>query len=750
MEAKSLIYNKLRLAQSTSWNRKRRNIELAATSWPYLVVQRKWDETPTKLSFGKFANVLMTWALERLQRKSNLSPQLREKLAKEIRLKGQGVIKILACKLQAWWGDTEADSFECVLPPTAIQRGTAVNMESAIDQSFPELSNAQLVSLASMVQWLGIFLVRDGFPANTLMVKRLVAILAQQTCGNALVLDVLCCVHVVFGCLKYILAFGENISPLYCIGNLLHIADYHTRLVHGIFDLLVQELDYRVVASWDNRYQGLCDALLERTLFKNITLKRQRASIFVEGVESKHCKVDNDATLQKQGEECRRLFNGNIMTPVVAHFCLGSSCCPDGRLGCCLAMLQLLVDMLLRKLPPVLAISKWTSMQANVKWWDLACSLHNIVPRGWCKVWPVNSPEMRAGHQPGAEDSDDWHTVCCARLLKSSKWCAKAVTWFTLRAINIITACIDYFIWLVVAADSCSAEELTKPLIVHLVHPEGPAHGILIDLEKLLKKGSSLMKFLEVAGQSQPEADQVAWWQEFGSLALILVLAEAARVFFKLIPLFDTYIVKLFGILDNSYTDVEKEAFCQRFWNKPDCCKGRCGKQFFRQLRSKGWKALLSNPFLSFWQKMAEVMGVAIADVESKHREATCISRKFHQKKPHSIERFLYDTFLEVWRDFYTKQGGRDPRFISKQTMKMFGMFQRKLRRRVAHGGNPVFFYISQQTKGMHGSRRKMTVVRKKLKAKYDAMPEEAKALWYQRWKRAQEDAAEEGRALSY
>ena len=487
-----LVTHALDAAQGHGWDAHVQHMLRSRGDHDFLIVERKWDETPIKLSFGPMlAQTLSEWAIKRLQNRVGMSDEEKNILMNEINIKGQATCRVLIHKLSATWGSGAEESTTFVLKPQVIQRNTATCMEDALNKSFPPLSNNMLFWLAGCVRWLALVLVKDAFPANKLMVKRLLhAMSRSSSTGMLLVVDVECCVHSAFGCLRTVLTHGQHLSSLYSASCLLHLTDIMVRLMQAMLEVIMDELEYTYNPQWNNPYQAELDAVLERTWFRNRSMREERMNLFTpEARHKRQCTESHDAHKEEVANECRQLLNGQISKGHLKHVCKGRKCCSGGRMTAVVRIFRLLCTMLLQCIPQYLAFSKWDSVQEHCRWWDLGISLHAIIPRAWMRAWPTDSSEFHLGLQRDA-DEHDFHVIVSKRLRNTSLWIGKAITWFTLVTINIVCRVVDAFIWLIAAAaDVCDSEsELLQPLIVSLVRPDGPAHAILRDCTNMLKQ----------------------------------------------------------------------------------------------------------------------------------------------------------------------------------------------------------------------------------------------------------------------
>jgi len=160
------------------------------------------------------------------------------------------------------------------------------------------------------------------------------------------------------------------------------------------------------------------------------------------------------------------------------------------------------------------------------------------------------------------EDSDDdrlrpeedWHKQISRRLRKGTRWIKKKETLVQLPLLNIISLPLDTFIYLVSELDGDN-EKLHQPLIVFMLRKEGPLQQLLVQMTKSLSRRDGVLnKYLQSQLDLQPEEQREQWWEEVGWTALVLTVAQAARVWFRMELPLQQFPVQMLSIVDKENT----------------------------------------------------------------------------------------------------------------------------------------------------------------------------------------------------
>ena len=696
LDEEAAVFHFLLDAQRAGWLEKAKSIQYASER--FLIVQHKWDEATHKLAYGpELFETLLQWVHTALCRKYDLDDEVRQLLESTLRCEGHGPLSVFAQRLTVSWGLGSGEIVDIIIPPKVIERKNNTCMLQALDSAFPDLSLAELANLALVLSYVAVVLVKDGAKANRTLAKRLMARVSALP-HNVFVFETDCIIHAVFGALKFVLAFGGHLSPLFSASNLLHLADYHVRLVKSLMFLIFQEIDYTIVAEWSEPPRPELEALLNRTLCRHHLTNARQCDLFIGVALAPPSQEPEETNVQKLRDRALKVFNAPIARQRAGHNCVGRQCCPGGRYYCACVILDLIINLLLRRLPKVLALSKWTSSQENISWWDLAHGLFGLLTRAWLREWPLGSREFEAAART-ADVGYDFNKVISERLKSTSEWIAKALTFFTLAVVNIIAIPIDKFIAIVSSADDASRRgELREPLIVYLLKVDG---GLLSstmgELASLLEVGSRLFDHLLACSMEVPEVDQDAWWSHHAWISVTLVLAVYAKMWVKRDQTFDVQPLPLFSIVDLTASRECREQSCRDFWDTNLCCMQPSGRRIRLLLLS--WRLLLEGSFISFWTRLAWILGISVADIERDNGTHYHISKSGPKSPAVSVERLAMQAFFEQYLANYRKRGGNDPRTMLKSVAASLGMFAKKgqRRKRAPVEATVVLYYINRK-----------------------------------------------------
>ena len=116
---------------------------------------------------------------------------------------------------------------EVLIPPRILQRNNASCMYKAIDTACQAVSLAQMKFWATQVIWLCQIFVKDAYAANHSLCNMLV----KDEPPNACHVEVNFSIHAMFGCLRYVLGYGNHLSAMFSISNLLSMHEYVLQVV---------------------------------------------------------------------------------------------------------------------------------------------------------------------------------------------------------------------------------------------------------------------------------------------------------------------------------------------------------------------------------------------------------------------------------------------------------------------------------------------------------------------------------------
>ena len=332
---------------------------------PWLIVARAWDETVMTLSFSKpTAAIQLRWSLTRFARKLGMNADQTTRLSQTLSVANSGPCQVMVQRLIVKWAAGSGAEF--FVPPVSLARNNAVCMSKALDRSLDIFSLSELRRMASHhVGWIALIYVKDGLFANA----KLATMHQEQLLPNMFLFEVTCMIHAVYIPLKYLLAFGNHVSPLFCAGRLLCVPAQVTRLTRAIWRILRRELHYvpatsPAEAEPRTHFQTMA---LELTLLREALLTRSAASS-AQPLPPK--KPTNWDSIEAAAHELTAMFNGDWLSSQICHRCTIACNCRS-RDDAVEKATAALTHALLARLPRPLAMSKWTTVQDNMQWWTL-------------------------------------------------------------------------------------------------------------------------------------------------------------------------------------------------------------------------------------------------------------------------------------------------------------------------------------------------------------------------------------------
>ena len=229
------------------------------------------------------------------------------------------------------------------------------------------------------VQWVGLIYVKDGLAAN----GKLTAMHQASLPVNGFLMEVTCLIHAMYIPLKFLLAYGSHVSPLFCAGRLLGMPHTIRRLTRRLLVILQREMRFQpiqrdrleaepgsqVEAEPRTKFQTM---LLEATLFRGSLLTRRAVS--PGNVLPAPPPLGWDA-VEATARELTTMFNGEWLSSEIRHCCTAACGCRS-RDEAAQRAAGALTQALLARVPRALALAKWTTVQDNVQWWTLAFLCH--------------------------------------------------------------------------------------------------------------------------------------------------------------------------------------------------------------------------------------------------------------------------------------------------------------------------------------------------------------------------------------
>ena len=179
-----------------------------------------------------------------MARKLGMNADQTTRLSQTLSVANSGPCQVMVQRLIVKWAAGSGAEF--FVPPVSLAHNNAVCMSKALDRSLDIFSLSELRRMASHhVGWIALIYVKDGLFANA----KLATMHQEQLLPNMFLFEVTCMIHAVYIPLKYLLAFGNHVSPLFCAGRLLCIPAQVTRLTRAIWRILRREPRYVPAAS---------------------------------------------------------------------------------------------------------------------------------------------------------------------------------------------------------------------------------------------------------------------------------------------------------------------------------------------------------------------------------------------------------------------------------------------------------------------------------------------------------------------
>lgn len=712
---------------------------------PWLLVVRRWDETPMRLRWGSVASCMADWCLTALSSKAaagKLSQEQVSTIAAKTNHFNSGICNVLAQRASIRWSAEEASPV--ILTPVVIQRGTAACLRSALEMTLPEVSGAALARLSSFTRFICLVFIKDGASANL----RLQADVGHDLPPNVLLVSGACDIHRVYRAIAMALAGQGIIGPLYSLSHLLRISDYWYKLMQGVGRAIASELIV-ISDTPDPAHQEWATAVLDHTLFRACrTRARSHEQWAGHAGHEGHGGLGSRGLANKQrvANSLLAIANYDWTQPIPVHCCSGPACCRD-RAHSVQRFITAALDFTMAALAPTPALNRWHTVSANVGWWAAGIALHSLVPAGWVRALSSMNLDLDSEGPEGPDGpeqdpgNDDYHLVVGKRLREGGRFLREAENRIRIQVTNIITIPVDSFVQFVSA--SCAPVSGPSPtrvrtkdpmlLLMLMDHPSCLSRTLQQQMAEHLQAGSFLHRTL-AAYSAQGH---------FSLEAIAAVLTISGGVWLRIQAAWAGYPWKVFSTLlpSANHGEVASEVF-----GDPACCKDR---DFTLKLLAalSTPEDLLGGPVHDLLRCVALDLDTHIAEIERDHAGNKTVSAMGRPGATLSIEMLACQSGLRQWLDSYLQRGGPDSAKLSRSTLESTGVLPpRRSRgsRRSTRGGNPLWTYINHARRELGTGCPTST----ELAQQYRALAAEEKAFWQDTYQ--QERAARAAHAAAH
>jgi hypothetical protein len=680
---------------------------------------------------------LLTWASDRARKRfKDMPPQQLQDLIQGMAKSRKGTLNVMVQSLRLRWSTDSVDAETCILPPVALERTNAENIMAALDHVVPALSIDRLAaaSVADSPAIILMILMADAAGAN----ERLKRWVESRTPGHVAVLSLPCAIHQVHRVIRVVLISASVLSPMYCLGHLLQLADVQTRLLTRVAVEFVKRFDYvRAGQRDDSVFSGDLRGssfhwrriVLDCTLLRERACRAKAAASFPQPANAGKAGREIDEVANK----ILAFFNGQwLAQDRILHQCAG--CCSDKNDALAKGV-KLVCDALLDRLPAYPALSRWTSTQSNVAWWALASALHNLVVQSWLKEWPVSEAVAEAAAAKAASvaeaatqappgvgcDAADsgWRVERAERTARGSGWLEHCQTRNNLILLAVITLPIDHMIeWLSSADDPVNHDKLLRPLVVDMVRVQGPVVQTVRWLYLLATVDDEALGIvLKEMGRGDVcggRACAAEYWR-----SVVWACSMAAGVFVRFLISYNCVPMSLFQLLDQDLDDPARHLLAAKIWAMPRCCQAVFFQRVRATLRLTAALDLLEPSFLEFLQAAAGEVGVTIAEKEREHAENRSNSTGAAKAPRRSLEWIRYRAVLQAWSRAWSRQHPQAVSVVGALTSARLlekGVRTRGRQRtssRAGVGGSAWLLFRSSRLKG-HTSADKKTALLKR------------------------------------
>ena len=116
------------------------------------------------------------------------------------------------------------------------------------------------------------------------------------------------------------------------------------------------------------------------------------------------------------------VLNGQWWLPCVQHYCLGLSCCVQGKISCINRVIEALMKTVLSKAPGCPAVNKWSKLGPCVDILMSGIVLHQILPRAFA-LMKRRGADMQ-GKARGDDDDGDYVAALDFSALQGKRFSA--------------------------------------------------------------------------------------------------------------------------------------------------------------------------------------------------------------------------------------------------------------------------------------------------------------------------------------
>ena len=197
-----------------------------------------------------------------------------------------------------------------------------------------------------------------------------------------------CVIHqAVRGIIRMLVRLGV-INCLFCVTNVMSIANRQEALKRAIFVIVDANLDYRETEPAPEHEPH---RVHQRALALSLVWRRKTSqdpnSIF---------QSNQDEALQEKLDLMLAVLHGRWTSDRVRHDCIGRGCKCGGSQAACKALIaELMVWLIVEPMPDSPHFSRWTVLGPCAAWFAMACLPHNIFKQAWMHATKNEKPEHR-------------------------------------------------------------------------------------------------------------------------------------------------------------------------------------------------------------------------------------------------------------------------------------------------------------------------------------------------------------------
>lgn len=520
----------------------------------FLVLSRKWDDTPMKLTLDKgIAEQLMVGQLEKLKRDLGLTQDEYLELVANTSYSRTGTCNVLVQSLRVRW--PQSAQGECVfIPPAVIQRNTASNILAALEAAVPDFSLESLGHLARRLRIGVLILTKDSAGSNNLATH----VVANQLPSNFLLLSSPCDAHLVNRMQQSLLQHLGFPDPLHGFGLLLRHHDYAVRFLVGLAKQITLELDWVQVAP-DPMWQQHSRNVVMHTIFRQAEMVRAAVH---PAFPQPHKKAPG--SIIATGSALLQVCNGNWLQPRISHHCVGNCCVSRAE---AVQKVIAAVTAYAKMMTDVPAMSRWQGPVQLASQWGCLAAMHGLGVRAWLRAFPEEQNSEAVAELPdNVPDEQARRAETSRRLRSQTRFAADEKNHIRLLLHSMATQPLDALISYASAIASAKRAPL-KPHIFAATMDGSPVAIALNQLQDLLKPGSCMVRLIDSYADLLGSAADVQ--RTWGGFSLQCILHNAAGVFSRLGMLYNSVPYKTFGIVN---PQCDREVLARELLAMPSCC----------------------------------------------------------------------------------------------------------------------------------------------------------------------------------